>query len=841
MSTPLPPAKLSIISRVKSVVLGKPLWLAGGLIICGGVIFALTLWGSGTRSESAEGLVAQALQHLGSGNYEESRKLAEALSKKRGLSDDQRGLLAYVLGVTLVRLECERERRADRRAGMYMVAARYFEEASLQGVPPEYQGSVDYWNGRSLILAQQQALARGPLERALTSNSQHRKEILMWLGQAYMADEKLAKTKGLEYMDQLLAEPDLDSLTQNQAISLKARLLLAEDQLDLALPLWESLPKDAANRLELQIALAKYYLRLAKRQRQIRASEAEIQATYQQAIQVLSDQAGAATADSDMDRGQFAYLLGQAQKGAGQFDDALENFTFVRRQYFDHPMGIAAGFWEAQTQLEADDLPGAYRLFSSLLRETVRPNNQGETEWLNQETISEMVTSAVERFIRSGDCLTAVKLADEFRVASTSRTPPIPLGNAAQLRVTALQRWIELLENRLSEANYAERLDLESLLREKYLDYAHSLYSLAVNRYASEHYTTDLYQAGEYFYRGGDYQRAVLTFQQYLDANEPRFAAQSRLRVGQSQLALRSYAAAAESLSNCWILFPNDPVVYQARYGAAECYLELGKPQVAEEMLRANLENDKLTPSSQEWIESLFLLGNLLFDQGKILEARSDLATVPDNANNEEDPTTLMEQAAQYYALAINRLSEAVQRAPQSPSALESLYRLAEAYRRHNRWHEVQISMTTISSHRAQINELVRRYDEQAVRLLTQLEGRLLELREKQPLDEIQEKLLRNSYFKRGLLYQRLGQYEPAIQVYRTVSNMVIQEPEVLEAYTQIASCYRRLSRHDEAVRVINQAKIILRDRIPADADFEAKTRFPRDRWIAMLDWLATI
>ena len=125
--------------------------------------------------------------------------------------------------------------------------------------------------------------------------------------------------------------------------------------------------------------------------------------------------------------------------------------------------------------------------------------------------------------------------------------------------------------------------------------------------------------------------------------------------------------------------------------------------------------------------------------------------------------------------------------------------------------------------------------------LLTRLEERLLELREARPLYEIQDRLLRNSYFARGNLYYRLNQFEQAIQMYRTVSNMVIQEPEVLEAYVQIAGCYRRLNRNDEAVRVVNQAKIILRDRIPATADFEATTRFPRDRWVTMLDWLTTI
>lgn len=841
MSSPATEAKPGWIRRLIGSLLARPLWVAFGLFLTAAIVGGIAAWQAANPGQSVEEMEAAAMSQLQQEEFEEARRTAEVMARQKDLTPEQRGLVAYVLGLTLVRLECERERRPDRRAGLYLVAARYFEEAALQGVVPELQGEVDYWNGRSLVLAQQAPLARGALENALESNPQRQREILTWLSEAYLADRQVEKKRGIQHLDRLLTDPTLDARERQRLLAIKVRLLLADRQIEPALSVLTELLPDAPDRLEVQLALAQYYLEEAERLRKSRERDAEAQAAYQKAEEALLQRGDRTLMDADQDRGRSLYLLGQAQRGLGKTDEAVKNFAYVRRQYFDQPIGIAAGFGEAQAILQADDLKGAYQLFSSLLRETARPANQGESQWLNQEMITRELEWAVEQYLNVGDCVTAEKLAQEFRAVSLARTPQIPLGYSARLRANALQKWVQLLEQRLREVPYTEQEAVRQQLLEKYRDYAHALYSLAVNRYATENYATDLFQAGEYFYQARDYHRAILTLQQYLDADETQFAAQARLRIGQSHLAKREYEKAVATLANCWILFPNDPVVYQARYQAAESYLELGDAKKAEEMLRANLESDKLTPSSQEWIESLFLLGALQFDEGKKLEAQSYLATNAGNVNNQEDPVALMESAARYFEQSINRLSEAVQRAPESEAALNGYYRLAEAYRRYNRWHEIQMSMTTISARRAQLNTRIRQYDEKSVELLTRLEERLLELREARPLDEIQDRLLRNSYFARGNLYYRLNQFEQAIQMYRTVSNMVIQEPEVLEAYVQIAGCYRRLNRNDEAVRVVNQAKIILRDRIPATADFEATTRFPRDRWVTMLDWLTTI
>lgn len=841
MSAPPPPAAQSWLQRLLTPLLQRPLLGGLGLLVLAGLVGGSTLLLVTSQDDLRPASLPEALDLLAAEDFEGARDMATRLADSPQLAANEKGVPPYLIGMALVRAQCERERQAERKSGLYLIAARYFDEADLQGVPESLQADVDYWWGKSLFLGNQLPAARAPLIRALNGKPELKKEILPWLLQVHLADDQLSNVEGLSYADQLLVDSTLSPEERQQAESLKARLLLKDKQIEPAVAILDALPIDSPKSGEVATALSEAYLNLAALQTETRRPPDEIKQTFAQAVEVLNRYPGGEN-DGDLQRARRLFILGQAQKGAGDLTAAAENFTYVRRQFFDQPIGIAAGFWEAQCLLEEEAFADALNLFASMLREVVRPNNQGESEWLNQKSISDMVERAIDRYLAWDDCASAVKLADFFRIASTLREPAIPLGDAARLKSIALQRWIDLLESQYENANFYDRKAIKERIKEKYDQYGHALYSLAIHRYASKNFATDLYRAGEAFFQAEDFERATLAFQQYLDTGDQTQAAQTRLRIGQSLLAQRNFSQAIEQLSNCWILFANDPVVYQARYQAAECYLELSDPVKSQQMLRANLDNDALTPSSQEWINSLFLLGDLLFEEGLKLESLSQSASTNGSvANPAGDPIELLEQSFKMYQESIVRLNEAVQRADRLPAAKLGRYYLADAYRRSNRWNEMQLSRTTINATRVQLAAEIRRSDEKAIEHFQKLEDHLAEIREQRPLDANEEALLRNSLFARGNLYFRLNEFEESIKMYRSASNLVIQQPEVLEAYVQIAACYRRLNRNEEATRIINQAKILLRDRIPVDATFETTTRFSRDRWVTLLDWLSNI
>ena len=65
--------------------------------------------------------------------------------------------------------------------------------------------------------------------------------------------------------------------------------------------------------------------------------------------------------------------------------------------------------------------------------------------------------------------------------------------------------------------------------------------------------------------------------------------------------------------------------------------------------------------------------------------------------------------------------------------------------------------------------------------------------------------------------------------------------PEAVNAYYQIAACYRRTGRPSDARGTIEQAKVIL-SRIPSDdAAFVTTTSYTRQEWQKLLDWMAKL
>jgi len=100
--------------------------------------------------------------------------------------------------------------------------------------------------------------------------------------------------------------------------------------------------------------------------------------------------------------------------------------------------------------------------------------------------------------------------------------------------------------------------------------------------------------------------------------------------------------------------------------------------------------------------------------------------------------------------------------------------------------------------------------------------------------------IIRNCYFGKADALFDLGRYEDAAFAYSAATNRYQHEPESLEAYVQVAACYRRLNRTAEARGTLEQARVVLR-RIRADADFKRTTRFNREEWGQMIDWLVSL
>ena len=92
--------------------------------------------------------------------------------------------------------------------------------------------------------------------------------------------------------------------------------------------------------------------------------------------------------------------------------------------------------------------------------------------------------------------------------------------------------------------------------------------------------------------------------------------------------------------------------------------------------------------------------------------------------------------------------------------------------------------------------------------------------------------------------YFALERYPEALRAYQSAANHYATDPEVLDAYLQIANVYRQMDRPAEARTSLEQARLALRRLIssgPPEAHFEQTTNFNRKQWGDLLDRLCSL
>jgi tetratricopeptide (TPR) repeat protein len=252
-----------------------------------------------------------------------------------------------------------------------------------------------------------------------------------------------------------------------------------------------------------------------------------------------------------------------------------------------------------------------------------------------------------------------------------------------------------------------------------------------------------------------------------------------------------------------------EPAYYEARVLAAKACIEKGDTANAESLLQANLEDNNLTPRSVEWRDSLFGLGSLLVVVGR-------------------------------YQDAIQRLEEFVARYPDSPQALEARYLTAQAYQHLGQQLQQKLADDKIEMLRIAHEKQMQQNLTAAIERYQQLQSLLGDHAEQSELNKADKAILRNSRFAVAASLFDLGRYDEAARTYSNIASLYRNDPEVLDAFVQLAACYRRLNQPAESQGALAQAKAALQ-RMHKDADFQLTTNHSRQEWGQLLDQLAIL
>lgn len=747
--------------------------------------------------------LARSLEALDQGNYEEARVLVRQVLASGTLPRDQFGVPLYVLGAVKT-YDADHEVIAEQRRTQYLVASRYLAKANAYGFPPQREKQAQLLWGKSLVESLElkqgievllDALAVPPRQGGPLNVAIHR-----LLAEAYA---RLPQSRDRLALEHLVAVLDDQSTTDDQrtdALLLKAKILARTNRYDQAL---QSLAEIPAGRQRDPIvlltrgqtlldgvaaALDRLPIQADGRLPKELKSQVEDAVTLLREAQSLDDQA------TDVTRRAY-YLLGRAAELEGEEREALKYFARTQQEFGDTPEALAAKLSEADILRHDGDDATALIWYRQILQLGLDPATY-RSNVLPIDQLRRRLLEALSDFTRRGQYDGAIAMLDNF--------PPLfPKTQELELRGKILREWGDRLVRQSADQSQSSReLRRDGLLHLREAGVAYE--ELAKLRFATENYPTDLWNSADCFYLGHNYSHAARLLNLYLETEPERLNAQALLRLGQANLALGQIEQCIGAFEECIELYERDNATYQARIECAKAFWRSGDPQEAERLLRVNLSGSRLEPTSPEWKDSLFALGLLQFEQAR-------------------------------YDDAIGTLEEAVERYPDDRQSLQARYVIGEAYRRWADEPRGKLETARTASEREKLEATV---GERLMKALEQF--KLVQSSITLKIENVQDDapfaaMRRNCYMLEGACLFDLGRYQEAIEAYQNVSSLYPNEPFVLETFVQIANCWQRLDRPENAHGAIQQAQITLQQ-LPNAADFASTTAFSRDEWQVLLD-----
>ncbi len=342
-----------------------------------------------------------------------------------------------------------------------------------------------------------------------------------------------------------------------------------------------------------------------------------------------------------------------------------------------------------------------------------------------------------------------------------------------------------------------------------------------------------LWRAGELYDLAGQTMEAVGVFDRFT-IQRPRDA-----RVSDGLLAIGRLYESAGMVEKAIPIYqrninenPRTPAAYRSAVNMSRCYQILGdasakagkKEQAdrefneAEKVLLSLVQNNQdIQPAAREFRDSLLLLGELYFREGRWPES-------------------------------VLRFQEVVDRYPSDKLLPRALFLLAESYRKNAGAIDEAIRTDSGLKHQA---ELRKARGEQLLkaaglfnRVIAMLDAEVLGDRSVTPsagdqdvvkIGQLELDYLRSSYMERAACYFDRGEYEIAIKLYDQAAARFSEEVDAAQAYVQIVNAYLALGSTEQAARAAERGQWVLK-RIPDDAFRRVPTELGRDYYEKLLN-----
>ncbi len=745
--------------------------------------------------------LAEALETLDAGLYDEAHTMGKQLQDAEDLPADSYGAPAFIMGAALT-YEADRSFTEDKKP-YYLLSSRYLAQARDLGIPPEREGEGLYQLGRALFLSGQIPASRPVFEQALDAAPRHRSKILWLLTEAYLSDANPQYQQALVWNEKYLADRVLRPADRRRGLLQRARVLLGLNQKDACLATLDEIPDEAKDQaealvIEAAVIMATADESLASEEVTLEQRQA-VDKQYDEAIDLLQAAQGRDTLSTQASR-KAMFLTAVCLRRKEEFSKALEQFTHTSRSNPETDESLAADFEMAELLRKLGNHKEALAAYGRALAQVGEPNDYSNP-WIALSDLQRRAGEAYEFYLDE-------EAFDLSLLLTASMHPLLPTPRVTELEARCRALWGRHLIVTAQSLESASLAAQQATGREQ-LRLAGDTYArLARLRIVTDFYTGDLWKSAQCYMDGHDYVHAVEVIQEYLNNGSRQRHPQALVDLGEAQLNLGRMDGALAAFEECIEFHPRDAAAYRARLVASQAHSEKGEMEQAEALLDANL-NGHLAPGSMEWRDSLFAMGRLCHRQGR-------------------------------YEDATERLEEAVRRYPDCDQTLPAYYLLAECHRSSATILRKQVAGELVESVRRGNLSRVRDHLTKAREHYAFVQQALNERQEGQQLTEVERKTLRNCYFAVGATWFDLDEYENAIRSYTAASTRYQNSPEALEAYVQIARAYGRSSNPQEARATVRRGEEVLK-RLKSQDDFLKSTNLDAQQWEELLSWMKTL
>ncbi len=493
-----------------------------------------------------------------------------------------------------------------------------------------------------------------------------------------------------------------------------------------------------------------------------------------------------------------AFLKAICFREIGDFEAAKEVLQFIAVTFPNSPEAVASEFLWAEMERQ---LGGPTREVLTAYQRALESFGNVEhyvNPWFTRREIENRVVEAFEDYVEIGEYIAALSLWKYFDKL-------IDPARRSRLKAELFYRWAKELAQSAEVAPADERKRLLEKVRKKYREAGQAFEELAKKEFTREEYYMDLWQSAECYRLGRDYIESVRMYRKYLDNEVLHRQSRALYYIGEMLYDMDQLDRAIETLRECILLYPNDPMAYRSRLIAGYALLEKGETAKAEQMFQQNL-NGRLAPTASEFRDTLFALGKLYWKQ-------------------EDYPQTII------------ALEDAVTLYPRAPQSAWANYLIAMSYLSQVREKMEEVKGMELPTTQKKGALEVNRGLQKALNHLRAAQDLLNERKETEQLTEPEQMMLRNCYFGIGSILVDLGQdrFDEAISAYSAAATRFQDSPDALQAYRQIARIYWMMDQDEEAEAAVNRGKLLL-ERLKAAENFKEDNPFSPRQWQELLE-----